>query len=111
MEPLIINGRQIQLKYKSPLVVEQSSQDVKTFLTYYQCLQGIVGEEEAKMYIKPAKLPIWLANKFHVDPSLINSEEEMEQLLEQKANEMNELENLNMEAAQNGIEQQPGQPT
>lgn len=111
MEPLIINGRQIQLKYKSPLVVEQSSQDVKTFLTYYQCLQGIVGEEEAKMYIKPAKLPIWLANKFHVDPSLINSEEEMDQLLEQKANEMNELENLNMEAAQNGIEQQPGQPT
>lgn len=91
MNPLVINGREIQLNYKSPLVLEQNQQDVKNLVTFYQVLQSFVGEE-AVIYLKPEKIHLWLADKMHADNSLLNSEEEMKGLLEQKATQMQEVE-------------------
>lgn len=108
MQPIVINGTQINLKYKSPLVIEQGSQDVQTFMTYYQVLQSIVGPEQSQVYIKPAKLGAWLGDKFHIDQTIINSEGEVQELLERAARQQQEIDDLQMEAAYAGANQLTG---
>ena len=101
---LIINGKTIRLKYKSPLTASQGQQDVETFLQYYRILQGIVGPELAMAYINTAKVPVWIANKLGVDPTLVNSEEQMKAFFDARKKEQQQLQ------IQGAIEN-AGQPT
>lgn len=64
------SGREIALRYKSPLVVSQGKQDVLGFLEYYQGLQVVFGEN-ALRYVDPVETPIWMGNKLGIDKDLL----------------------------------------
>ena len=99
-----VNGRAIKLRYKSPLTISQGQQDVQTFLQYQQIMQQLMGPEAALAYLNTVKAPAWLANKLGVDPSVINTEEEMTQFFQSRQNQMQQLQ---LQGALNGT----GQPT
>lgn len=88
---ITINGREITLKYKSPLTVSQGQQDVEVFMQYQQIMQGLMGAEAALAYLNTVKVPAWIANKLGVDPSLINTEEQMTAFFEARNNEQQQL--------------------
>ncbi len=101
---LVINGREITLKYKSPLTVSQGQQDVETFLRYVQVMQGLMGPEATLTFMNTIEVSVWIGNKLGVDPSLINTKEQMQAFMEARKNEQQQL------ALQGAIEN-AGQPT
>ncbi len=103
---VIINGKEIQITYKSPLVVAQGQQDVQSFVQYFQVLQAIQGPEEAVINVNPVKFPAWAANKLGIDPTIITSEEQMQAFYESKSEQAQEQEMMMMEAQQGGQQQQ-----
>ena len=78
IEPIVINGKELDLKYQSPLVIAQGQLDVQGFLQYFQALQGIFGPEGAIVYVNPVELPIWMAERLNIDPRILNKKEELE---------------------------------
>lgn len=88
---LVVNGREITLKYKSPLTVSQGQQDVQVFLQYQQIMQNLMGPEAALTYLNTVKAPNWIANKLGVDPSILNTEEQMKAFFEARQNEQQQL--------------------
>jgi len=103
MEPIIINGHEVQIKYKSPLVIEQGTSNLKSFITYFQTVQAVVGENEAKMFIKPHEVPPWIAEQLHIDKRLYNSVDEMLQMLSAENEKREEIDELQMGEAYAGI--------
>ncbi len=95
---IVIDGKALALRYKSPLTASQGQQDVQTFLQYQQVMQGIVGEESALLYLKPERIGAWVAGKMSLDQKLYNSEEEMKEFFENQ-NEKKEEEEAAMQQA------------
>jgi hypothetical protein len=104
---LRINGKEVQITYKSPLVVAQGQQDVQNFMQWYQVLQAVQGPEAALINLNPVKFPHWSSNKLGVDPTLLNSEEQMQEFLSSQSEKAQEQELMMMEGAQGGIQAQP----
>lgn len=96
IEPLIINGKTIKVRYQSPLVTAQGSQDVDNFMQYFQALAAILGPESAIITVNPIELPFWMAGKMGVNMTLLPTKEGLSQTLaaqsemaqEQQMNEM-----------------------
>jgi hypothetical protein len=101
IDKVVVNGKTVQLTYKSPLVVAQGQQDVQTFLNYYQVLQAVQGEETALINIDPVKFPQWTAQKMGIDPTILVPEEQMREFLASKSEQAQEQELMMME--QGGI--------
>lgn len=79
LEPLTLdNGKEIKVRYQSPLVVAQGKQDVMGLMDYFAALQAIF-QENALMYIDPVKVPLWIAEKLGVDKNLIPEKERLEE--------------------------------
>ncbi len=85
---VIVDGKEITIRYKSPLTQSQGQQEVQTFIQYQQIMQGIVGPENAIPYINTTKISSWLANKMGVDVSILNTEEQMQKFMREKQEEM-----------------------
>ena len=79
IQPITINGKELDLKYQSPLVIAQGQLDVQGFLQYFQSLQGIFGPEGAIVYLNPVEMPHWMAEKLNIDPHVLNSRENLEE--------------------------------
>ncbi len=94
IEPLMINGKLIKVRYQSPLVIAQGSQDVDNFLQYYQALASILGPESAIVTVNPVELPIWMASKLGVDMRLLPTREGLSETL-QSQSEMAQIEQMN----------------
>lgn len=71
-----INGREIQLKYQSPLVVAQGQQDVQSTLQWYGMIQAVYGDA-APIYLNPVEFPLWSAQKMGVELKVINPREKL----------------------------------
>jgi len=97
LEPIVINGREIQLQYQSPLVVAQGQQDVANFTQWYQLLQGIYGPEAAITYLNPVEQPYWMANKMGVDMTILNDKKSMEEMLKEQSELAQEKEMMLMQ--------------
>lgn len=80
IKDLSINGKEIQLKYQSPLVIAQGQQDVQNFIQWYSLVQGIYGEA-APVYLNPVETPLWMAGKMGVDMQVLNKREMLEEKL------------------------------
>ncbi len=74
IDDFTINGKEIQLKYQSPLVVAQGQQDVQNFIQWFSLIQGIYGEA-APMYLDPVECPLWMAQKMGVYMKVLNTRE------------------------------------
>ena len=111
IEKVRINGHDVQVTYKSPLVVAQGEQDVAGFMKYYQVLQAVQGPEAALVNLNPVKFPAWTAEKLGVDPTIINDSEHMEEFYRtqsEKAQEM-EMQQMMQGAATAGQQPSPQQ--
>lgn len=90
--PIEVDGREIEIRYKSPLTVSQGEKDVETFIRWFQVMQGTLGPEQAILYLNPLEMPLWSAQKMGVDMKVLNSKEQMADLLAQQSEQMQEQE-------------------
>lgn len=105
IEPVIVDGKEIDIKYQSPLVTAQGQLDVQGFLQYFQALQGIMGPEGAISVLNPVEVPFWLAEKLSIDTRLLADKGSFEDTLKSNS-EMQQTEQMNSLALPAG---NPGQ--
>ncbi|HWY34772.1 MAG TPA: portal protein, partial [Nitrosopumilaceae archaeon] len=105
MDKLVIDGKEIQISYKSPLVAAQGMQDVQNFMQFYSILQQTQGPEAAIVNLNPVKFPAWLAQKMAVDVTALNTQEEMQKFFEEQSEKMQENEAMMMMSGGGGGEQ------
>ncbi len=84
---IIVDGKEIKVRYKSPIALSQGQQNVNTFLEFMQTLQATVGTESSLLYIKPERVGSWMAQQKGVDLTLVNTEAEMRQFFKEKGEE------------------------
>lgn len=97
IEALVIDGKTVEIKYESPLVFAQGQQDMQRFAQWYQLMQSVQGPEAALININPAKLPGWSARKMGVDPTPLNTEEQIEKMLDEQSQQAQEQDMAMME--------------
>lgn len=106
-----VNGKEIKIKYQSPLIFAQGKNDIERFMNWVQVLQSVYGESAA-MFIHPSNVPEWTREKLGVDPSLMPDKEQIEEMLAAESNKQQEMEMASLEqmqgAPQNGGQLQPG---
>ena len=108
---LKVDGKFVNIKYKSPLVRGADIQKVQNLAHYNQTLQSISGHQAALGSYNITLLPAWLADKLEVDESLIKSPAEIQLMLQNMSNaaqQPNPADNINPQAqqAQSGLNQQ-----
>ncbi len=97
---LVVNGREIQIVYKSPLIYSQNQKDVQSFMQWTQIMQGVMGPETAVHNIKPDVFPDWLADKLGVMKEVLNTPDEMKELYAQMAAQQQAQQQQTQEVAQ-----------
>lgn len=97
LEPLVIDGREIMVRYQSPLVVAQGKQDVMGFMDYYAALTAIF-QGNALNYIDPVKTPIWIAEKLGIDKNLVPEKDRLEEVLKNQSEQAQEMQLQAMQA-------------
>lgn len=75
--PLSLDGRIVDVDYKSPLARRQSQEDASSALNWFQAIQ-ILGSDAGNI-INTQRAARWLAKSFGVPEQLLLSEEEMAQ--------------------------------
>ena len=103
MKKLIINGKEIKIKYKSPITISQGQSDVAVFTQWFELMQGILGPDSAITYLNPIELPMWMANKMGVEMKVLNTRDQMKEMLAQQAAMMQELEAAGMQQIEEGM--------
>lgn len=101
LEPLVVNGRSIQIRYQSPLVVAQGHQDVQGYVDYVQIIQTILGPEIATIIQHPVEVPSWIAEKLNINKTLLPDRQKLEQFLEEKGKQQNEMQQAEIGVLQN----------
>ncbi len=96
-----IKSRKVTFKYNSPLIHTQNQNEVQKLLQSIQALANATGQE-AQEYInagyKINKLPNWFAKNIGVDMSLVNTDEEVNNNLDEfaKAKAAQQIAQINM---------------
>ena len=73
--PLIIDGRTVDIDYKSPLARRQTQEDMSRALNWFEAVQVLGGEATA--LIDAPRAARWLAKSFGVPEELLLSEEDV----------------------------------
>lgn len=97
--PVEVDGREVELKFETPLTQTKGQREVEKFLQYHQALVSIIGAEGAAAVADIKKVPFFLAQNYEADLSLISTPEE----IESKQREMQQ------QLAQQQQQQQPQQ--
>jgi hypothetical protein len=77
-----INGKDVAIKYASPITQNQGEEDVQTFMTFYQQLASIYGPQLSLAIIDTTQLPFWMGQKLNADLSLIKKPDELQTILQ-----------------------------
>lgn len=93
IQPLQLDGRDIDIKFMSPLARQQDSEDILTVQQAVQFVLQNAGPDEAKIGFKLEDFGTWVANKAGMPASLVRSESEKQAVIQAGA-----------QAAQMGIE-------
>src|SRR6185312_15574444 len=97
MPKLNVNGKEIKLKYKSPITISQGQNDVSVFTQWFQLMQAIVGPDAAITYLNPIEMPMWMAEKMGVEMKILNDRAQMQEMLKQQSQQMEQVEALGIE--------------
>jgi len=108
IEKIMVDNRVIKLSYKSPLVIAQGSQDVQSFIQWFQLMQGVQGAENAIVNLRPERFAHWSANKMGVDSDPIIPEKELARFFGEQSEKQQEQEMMMMEQQQAQAQQQQG---
>jgi hypothetical protein len=102
LEKLIVDGREIQYQYQSPLIADQGKLDIQAVGDWVSVMQAIYGPEVVPMFLNPVEFPFWLSDKRGVDPTIFNTKENMQEMLGQQVHLAQQKEQMMMEAGQIG---------
>lgn len=97
-----IDKKHLVFKYKSPLALSHGMEKVSQFTQYYQLLQGMLGAENAQIYINSAQVPWKIASLMQIEESWLNTPKAVAQVAQSMQNQMNEQQEI---AQQQGEEQ------
>jgi hypothetical protein len=92
IQPLQLDGRDIDIKFMSPLARQQDSEDILTVQQAVQFVLQNAGPDQAKIGFKLEDFGTWVANKAGMPASLVRSESEKQVVIQAGA-----------EAAQQGM--------
>lgn len=101
MSKLTINGKEIKIKYKSPITISQGQNDVGVFTQWFELMQGIYGDA-AITYLNPIELPMWMAQKMGVEMKVLNSRAQMSGMLADQSEMAQQIEMAGVERATEG---------
>lgn len=104
IEKFVIDGKAVELSYKSPMVYAQGQQDVQSVMGAMQVLQGVYGPETPAIYLNPAKFPLWVAEKLGADLSVFNSADEMQKKFDEKNRQQAQVQDMQMQAMQQQLQ-------
>jgi hypothetical protein len=79
MNNIVVNNKLVSIKYNSPLSLSQGMSDVSQFEQMNALMVQTLGPQSVAAY-KADMLPMWFAERFGVDPNIINSQFEMQQV-------------------------------
>lgn len=100
IRPLNVDGKEVALSYTTPLSVSKDQADLQNLLQFFEITAGMFTPGAAINIIDAPRVPRWIGQKLNVDLTLIKSEGQILELLQQAQN-----------IAEQAIEQQqPGQP-
>lgn len=83
-----VGGVPIKFKYKSPLALAKGRAEVEKFVQFVQVLQGVLGADEAKLYINPKTTPYMLAEQLQIDERYLNKPEAVAQVMQDMQNKL-----------------------
>ena len=81
--PLMLNGRDVQVRFNSPLVRAQRLSDAETTIQWAEASRAVAGDAAFEASVKTAEIPPLLQHKMGAPPELIRSEEERAEMEEQ----------------------------
>lgn len=92
IQPIVIDGKEITIKFTSPLAKQQDQMDVGVITNYAQVLAatGIPPQEIAK-YVKFEEIPYYIGENMGVPSKLLRTEEESNVYQVQQAQAMQQL--------------------
>lgn len=85
--PIKIDGSVVAVRVTSPLARAQALDDIEGLVQWIEIVAGMLGQESLAIGAKIEDIPAWLGQKLGVDPALIRSDDEREQL-KQRIGEM-----------------------
>ena len=99
IQPLVLNGEEVEIKFTSPLARAQDDQDVVNVSQAVQFVMANAGPDQAKIGFKLEQFGPWVAEKMGVPAELVRSDSEQAQIIQAGA-----------EAAQQGMQVSQGGP-
>lgn len=109
---LKVDGKNINIRYKSPLVRSASVQKIQNLQNYNTIMQSIVGPELSLGSFNLQLIPQWLGDKLDVDETLIKSPNEVAAAISQAQSAQNpptpadNIPNANSQIASQATQQQ-----
>ncbi len=92
---LKINGREVQVKYQSPLAVSQGIQNVDNFMGLVQRGTAIYGEMFG-MFLNHQKIIPWFSQEMATNPQLTLNEEQIKQAFEEMSRQQDQAQQMAM---------------
>ncbi len=102
-------GLKLRAQFKSPLVVAQGQKDIDALMEAAQAAQVIVGPEDAVKLFNIANLGDFLRNAKSIKNGLMYTKEEMEEQIEQVADQMAAVQEMEQMASMEGSREMPPQ--
>jgi hypothetical protein len=97
LHKLNVNGTEIQVKFKSPLISAEGQESVRKVLDAVQVLQAIYGPDDSQMFINPGEIGTWIWEQFGNDPKLIPEKQELIAMLKSKSEQAQKMELAQMD--------------
>lgn len=85
MKPLNIDGKQVAITFQTPLSSTKDANEVQNFLEYFQIISGLYTPGVAINLLDMPKIPRWIGDKLNTNLSLIKSEQEIIELMQNAA--------------------------
>lgn len=105
IDAFVIDSKEVELTYKSPMVYAQGQQDVQAVMGAMQIIQQTYGPEDAVIYLDPAKFYIWVAEKLGADLSVFNSQKDMQAKFDEKRVQAEQVQELQLQVMQQQLAQ------
>lgn len=102
MKPFEIDGKVIDLKFRTPLSLGKGQIDVNQFMLFHQNLVTIFGPEAAQAFIQVNKIPKYIGENMNVNLPLIKSEAEIIETIEALRDEAQKMQEQQQQGATNG---------
>ena len=82
IQPIQLDGRDIDIKFMSPLARQQDAEDILNVQQAVQFVLQTAGPDEARIGLKTEEFASWVAGKAGVPASLIRSDAEKQQVMQ-----------------------------